>query len=83
METSEEGVGTSILKDNRDVINTKNEIQRYSKRKGPQWKTRTAYSNNSSQPIFEYGMILDIDSTSAVNRKLGAISKFGRSSYFI
>lgn len=57
------------LKDDCYIVNTKIKIQKYSKLKGHQWKKRTEYTSNSSQPVLEYGTILDIDSTPNIKRQ--------------
>ena len=57
---SNESVNTINVE--KEFVNIKTEIVRYSKLKGPQWKTKTE-SSSSLQPIYEYGIILDIDST--------------------
>ena len=41
----------------------------YSKSKGPQWKTKTKPSS-SLQPIYEYGIILDINSTQELKKTI-------------
>ena len=61
---SNESVNTINVE--KEFVNIKTEIVRcsklYGKPKGPQWKTKTE-SSSSLQPIYEYGIILDIDST--------------------
>ena len=42
---------------------------RYSKPKRPQWKTKTE-PFSSLQPIYEYGIILDIDSTQYLRKTI-------------
>ena len=41
----------------------------YSKSKRPQWKTKTEPSS-SLQPIYEYGIILDINSTQDLKKTI-------------
>ena len=57
----------------KKFVNVKNEIIRYnklhSKPKGPQWKTKTKPSS-SLQPIYEYGIILDTDSTQDLKKTI-------------
>ena len=57
---SNESVNT--INEEKEFVNVKNKIVRYSKPKGPQSKTKTKPSS-SLQPIYEYGTILDIDNT--------------------
>ena len=57
----------------KKFVNVKNEIIRYdkpySKPKGPQWKTKTEPSSYL-QPIYEYGIILDIDNTQDLRKTI-------------
>ena len=57
----------------KKFVNVKNEIVRYSKPynkpKRPQWKTKIEPSS-SLQPIYEYGTILDIDSTQDLRKTI-------------
>ena len=64
---SNESVNTINVE--KEFVNIKTEIVRYSKLKGPQWKTKTE-SSNSLQPIYEYGIILDTDSTQDLKKTI-------------
>ena len=52
-----------------EIVNVKTEIVRYNKPKGPQWKTKTEPSSYL-QPIYEYGIILDIDNTQDLKKTI-------------
>ena len=64
---SNESVNTINVE--KEFVNIKTEIVRYSKLKGPQWKTKTEPSSYL-QPIYEYETILDIDNTQDLKKTI-------------
>ena len=65
----DESVNTINVENKREFVNVKTEIVRYSKSRGPQWKTKIEPSS-FLQPIYEYGTILDIDNTQDLNKTI-------------
>ena len=53
----------------KEFVNVKTEIVRYNKPKWPQWKTKIELSN-FLQPIYEYGTILNINSTQNLKKTI-------------
>ena len=64
---SNESVNT--INEEKEFVNVKNKIVRYSKPKEPQSKTKTKPSS-SLQPIYEYGTILDINNTQDLRKTI-------------